>query len=185
MKRVGLFFAGWSLIILCGCETYVSSLKRTFRQAAVVCEEDLASARSWIRDEPVYDYFNTINTVSVLWDVPEVQAVRNALLNVSDNTGSVPSKDGEQRFIVLMDGDKEDWSFALHCGNVTVVPEVYRPYDLDGASKTIFGSRRMRFKKNVYELVFPVSGVEYPCRLECSNTRYRVAFIWEKGADVA
>ncbi|HAU30542.1 MAG: hypothetical protein UV79_C0014G0003 [candidate division TM6 bacterium GW2011_GWF2_43_17] len=185
MKRVILVGAIFSLIILSGCESYICSIKHTFRQAAVVDDKDLDQARSYIRHAPVYDYLNTINDLYILWDIPAVQATAQALLDAQNNRGVVKASNQEQRFIVLMDGEQEDWFCILRVGDTVYQPTIYRPIELSPAYQTIFGRKIMRFKKNMYEVVFAVADVAMPMTLEVANTTYRTTVTWQECDDVA
>ncbi len=183
MKRLIAGFLVFSLIVLCGCESYVCSLKRTFRQAAVINEEDLVQARSYIRHTPVYDYLNTIDGFYFLWDTPTVQATAQALADAEHNCATVRVRVPEQRFIVLMDGEKDDWSFVLHMGDAVYQPTICRYLELSPAYKTIFGRCIMRHKKNVYELIFAAESHDGPVKLDATNTAYRVTTTWQEVCD--
>lgn len=178
MKRVCAVFLPFCLLVLAGCRPYVDSLKKTFRQAAVVSQSDLEEARSYLKREPVYDYLNTIGMLYLLWDTSVVKATAAALDDVAYGTGSITFLSDLARFILLMDGESSDWNFVLLHKGKTYQPKKYRPIDLSSAYKTIFGSKIMRFKKQKFELVFDVVDLVEPFTIKASNGSYRVTINW-------
>ncbi len=167
------------LLCLCGCESYICSLKQTFRQAEVVSEVDLSQARAAILSGPVYDYFNTITTLHILWVNPFVEATLQALSEVKTDVGRSPKDSKVARFIVLMDGEKDMWNFALTVQDTIYRPTEYQVFSLTAPYSTLFGKKIMRYKRNVYEIVFPVENLQKPFSISYSNGTYRQTIDWK------
>ncbi|HBY06211.1 MAG: hypothetical protein UV38_C0002G0031 [candidate division TM6 bacterium GW2011_GWE2_42_60] len=189
MKRF-LFFLSL-LMIFPSCTRYVCWVKKTFRQTELCEACGAKEARAYVREEPVYDYFNTIDHFYVLWISPRVFEVHEGLMEGCISVCSL-SEGGakkcqefadqtthETKYLVLMSGVKKDWSFTL------IVDDQHYPAtkvvgtEIDRGYRGIFSEKTTHYPRNVYEVFFPVSVAGKTHKLQAFNGKHKVNFCWE------
>lgn len=189
MKRF-LFFLSL-LTIFPSCTRYVCWVKKTFRQTQVCESCGAKEAHDYVREEPVYNYFNTIDHLYVLWINPRVFEVHEGLMEgcietcaLSEHGTKISREFAEQatretKYLIMMNGLKEDWSFALIVDGVHYPATKVIGTEIDRGYRAIFEQKAMRFQKNAYEVFFPVCVTGKAHKLQAFDGKHKVNFCWE------